>query len=59
MFLQIHSSTVIVLESVQILLKDLASLQICNEKNFLVLGFEIFVSDVISRVVLAFLAHFI
>ena len=33
-------------------LKGSASLCICNEKNFLVLGFRFFVSDVISGVVL-------
>jgi len=33
-------------------LKDSANLCVCNEKNFLVLGFVCFVSDVISGVVL-------
>jgi len=31
--------------------KNLASLQVCNEKKFFVLGFGLFVSDVINGVV--------
>jgi len=36
------------------LLKDLASLQVCTDKMFLVLGFSFFVSGIISGVFLGF-----
>jgi len=36
--------------------KDLASLQICNEKNFLVLDLRFLVSDIISGAVSGFFA---